>query len=294
MELRIFEYFLAIAQEGSITGAARRLHVTQPTLSRQMKELEAELGRELLVRHSHNVSLTRDGEEFRRNAEMIVEMVNRTREQFSGEGDDPIGDVYVACAETAYLLRVAAAVDAFHRRYPRSRVHFTSGNNEDALRRLDDGTIDIAILAPYAGRHKYHNIPLDATEGWGLFVRDDHPLAAKDAIVVEDILEEPLVVPNQAVDRYIGDNPLALWFGDRLAEARIVATFNVPFAGRMLVKAGTASMITWANHANSINMEGMAMIPLKDAPRDNLVAATKKGVQPSRAAQAFLPYLKKA
>ena len=145
MEIRVLRYFLAVAREGNIAGAAAFLHLTQPTLSRQIRDLEEELGQTLLVRKSHGVALTAEGVLFRKRAEEILSMVDKTEAEFASMGEAVSGDIYIGGGETQAVRLIADIAREVRARHPGVRYHLFSGNAEDVTERLDKGLIDFGI-----------------------------------------------------------------------------------------------------------------------------------------------------
>lgn len=167
MELRVLRYFLGVAREGSMTGAARVLHVTQPTLSRQLQDLEEELGQKLFIRGSHSVTLTPEGMVLRKRAEEILEMVHKTEAEFESMGEMVGGDVYIGGGETEAMRRIARLIHEIRDDYPEIRFHLFSGNAEDVTERLDKGILDFGILIQPVDLMKYNTIELPEKVVWG-------------------------------------------------------------------------------------------------------------------------------
>ncbi|MFQ8888510.1 MAG: LysR family transcriptional regulator [Bilophila wadsworthia] len=201
MELRVLRYFLAVAREGSVTGAANFLHVTQPTLSRQIKELEEELGTKLFVRHSHSVSLTPDGMRLRKRAEEVVDMIEKTEAEFAVKEESVEGDVHIGAGETRVMRHVAEVIHELRKDYPNIHIHLYSGNLEDVAERLDKGLLDFGVLIQPADLSKYDYVNLPEKDVWGVVTRKDSPLAARQAITRQDLLGEPLILSRQAIRR---------------------------------------------------------------------------------------------
>ncbi len=175
MELRVLRYFLAVAREGSITGAANVLNVTQPTLSRQIKELEQELGQQLLIRGSHNVSLTAEGMILRKRAEEIVEMVSKTKAELRSAEDTIGGDIYIGGGETEGMRLIAETIKELQSQYPQIRCHLYSGNAEDVTERLDKGLLDFGILIQPTDLSKYDFLSLPVKDVWGAIMPKSCP-----------------------------------------------------------------------------------------------------------------------
>ena len=188
MEIRVLRYFLAVAREESISRAAEYLHVTQPTLSRQLMELEDELGTRLFVRGKRNrsVILTDEGM-LRRRAEEIVELTDKTEAEIHAKDEIISGDIYIGCGETDAMRLIAQTARDLQEDYPDICYHLFSGNADDVTERLDKGLLDFGILVGSANTEKYDYITLPATDVWGLLMRKDSPLAEKNAVRPEDL-----------------------------------------------------------------------------------------------------------
>lgn len=179
MEIRVLRYFLAVAREESITAAANFLHLTQPTLSRQIHDLEEELGQQLLVRKSHRVVLTPEGMLLRKRAEEILTMVDKTESEFRSMETTVSGDVYIGSGETQAIRKIAKIIRQLQKDYPEIHYHMHSGNAPDITDRLDNGLLDFGILIQPADITKYDSLNLPAKDVWGVVMRKDSPLAAK-------------------------------------------------------------------------------------------------------------------
>lgn len=238
MELRTLRYFLEIAREENMTRAAQRLHVTQSTLSKQLRALEEELGRKLFVRHSFSIELTAEGVLLRQRAEDILGMVDKTAEEFQALDGELGGDVFIGCAESDAMKRVADILADLQREHPAIRFHLKSGNTEDLTGDLDKGLLDFAVLAQRADPAKYHALDVPARDLWGAVLPSDHPLAAKAALTVQDLAAEPLILSRQSLRI---DYPR--FFGEMQDRLRIAATFNLPYNGGVLVRAGLGVML---------------------------------------------------
>ena len=206
MELRVLRYFLGVAREGSITGAAQALHVTQPTLSRQLKDLEDELGQQLFIRGSHSVSLTPEGMLLRKRAEEIMEMVHKTEAEFDSMGDNIAGDIHIGGGETDAMRQIARIIGELHEDYPDIRYHIYSGNAEDVTERLDKGMLDFGILIQPVNIAKYDYVNLPEKDVWGVVMRKDSPLAAQKTVARGDLAGLPLICSRQPLQQNSGYN----------------------------------------------------------------------------------------
>ena len=170
MEIRVLRYFLAIAREGSITGAANSLHVTQPTLSRQIKDLEDELGQKLFTRGIHNMTLTVEGMILRKRAEEIISMVDKTEEEFNSMEESVGGDIYIGGGETDAIRLIADIAKELRNIYPNIHYHLYSGNAADVTKRLDKGLLDFGILIQPTDISKYDYLNIPAKDTWGIIM----------------------------------------------------------------------------------------------------------------------------
>lgn len=173
MEIRVLRYFLEIAREGNMTRAAASLHVSQPTLSKQMKELEAELGKKLFRRRSSSISLTSEGMLLRKRAEDILDMVDKTTDEFSALDDITGGEVHIGCAESYLIKYLARVIKKFKEKYPLFRYHLTSGNTEQVAERLDKGLFDFAVIVEPPDLSKYNYIEVPESNTWGVIMKKD-------------------------------------------------------------------------------------------------------------------------
>lgn len=204
MELRVLNYFLAIAREESITGAANALHLSQPTLSRQIKDLEEELGVTLLIRSNRKVELTEEGHILRKRAEEILELANRTEKEITMSTENITGDIYIGAGETEGIRPVIKAMAQIQREHPGVHFHISSGDTRDVKESLDKGIIDFGILFGDNGDAKYDFIEIPYKETWGVLMHRDMPLAKKKIITESDLADQPLII-----SRAIGNSMLS-------------------------------------------------------------------------------------
>ena len=184
MELRVLRYFLAVAREGTISGAACALHVTQPTLSRQMMELEEELGKTLFLRGKRSIALTEEGLFLRDRAREILALVEKTESEFADPAEGVSGDVYIGGGETFAMRIIARAACALQKAHPRVTFHLFSGNADSVAERIAGGLDDFGVFIEPADLSKYDVIRLPVKDIWGILMRKDSPLASKDVITM--------------------------------------------------------------------------------------------------------------
>lgn len=293
MELRVLRYFLAVAREGSVTGAANLLHVTQPTLSRQLMDLEGELGRRLFERGSHSVRLTGDGILLKRRAEEILDMAERTLSEFSGrDGSGAAGDVYIGGGETCAMGRIGEMVRGLRLGYPRIRFNLYSGNADDVTEKLDRGLLDFGLLIHPADLSKYDYVNLPDRDVWGVLMRADNPLAEKRRIRKRDLLGIPVFVSRQVSRRAYPKNDLLEWLGGDLEGLDIAGTYNLIYNAGIMVREGVGCAIVLDKLADTGEGSGLCFRPLMPKVEAGLSVVWKKGRYFSEAAKVFLAELK--
>ncbi len=294
MEIRVLRYFLAIAREGSITNAANFLHVTQPTLSRQIRDLEEELGQRLFVRGSHHMSLTAEGMILRKRAEEIISMVDKTEAEFQSMEHMVSGDIYIGSGETKAIQVVAQIAKELRDTYPGIHYHLYSGNSEDVTERLDKGLLDFGILIQPADISKYDYLNLPAKDTWGVVMKKDSPLSKKEVIRKEDLLEVPLICSRQAIMQERSGNEFAQWFGEDFDRLNIVTTFNLVYNAAIMVEAGVGYAVTIDKLVNTAESSALCFRPLEPKLDSGLNLIWKKYQVFSSAAELFLERLQDA
>lgn len=292
MEIRVLRYFLAIAREGSITNAANFLHVTQPTLSRQIRDLEDELGQKLFTRGSHNMTLTVEGMILRKRAEEIVSMVDKTEAEFNSMENIIGGDIYIGGGETDAIKMVAQVAKDLRESYPGIHYHLYSGNSEDVTERLDKGLLDFGILIQPADISKYDYINIPAKDVWGVVMRKDSPLAEKKEINKEDLLNIPLICSRQAMSQERSKNEFAEWFGEDFDKLDVVTTFNLVYNAAIMVESGIGYAVTIDKIANTSESSSLCFRPLAPRLDSGLNIIWKKYQVFSSAAELFLERLR--
>ena len=292
MEIRVLRYFLAVAREGNITAAANFLHLSQPTLSRQIKDLEEELGVQLLVRKSHRVSLTPDGMRFRKRAEEIVSMVDKTEAEFISAENTVSGDIYIGGGETRAMHEIADIIKELREIYPDIHFHLYSGNAADVTERLDKGLLDVGVLIQPADISKYNYINLYEKDIWGVIMRKDSFLAEKEQIRKEDLLNLPLICSRQAISPHQSGNEFSDWFGEDFDKLDIVTTFNLVYNASIMVDAGIGYAITLDNLADTSEDSNLCFRPLEPKLESGLNIIWKKYQVFSPAAELFLNRIK--
>ena len=292
MEFRVLRYFLTVAREGSITGAADFLHVTQPTLSRQLKDLEQELGKKLFTRSSHSIILTDEGMLLRKRAEEIIDMVSKLEAEFSSMEETISGDVYIGSGETEAMKQIARVAKDLQLSYPNIRYHLYSGNEDDVTDRLDKGLLDFCILIEPADLSKYNYINIPARDVWGVVMRKDSPLASKDTIQAVDLLNVPLIFSRQAMQQTLSKNEFVDWFGEDFDKLNVVTTYNLLYNAAIMVEEGIGYAVTIDKLVNTSSDSTLCFRPLEPRLEAGLNIVWKKHQVFSAAAEVFLKKIK--
>ncbi len=285
------KYFLAVAREGSITGAANSLHLTQPTLTRQLQELEKELGQKLLIRGKYKISLTPEGLILRKRAEEIIEMVEKTEAEFQSISETVSGDIYIGGGESDAFKYIAKVIKELQAEYPKIKFHIYSGNAEDVTEKLDRGLLDFGVLIQPIDLSKYDYIPMPEKDIWGLLMRKDNPLAEKSEIKLEDLMGVPLLASRQMSPKYSKDSGFLDWFGDKFDQLNITATYNLIYNAAIMVETGVGCAVTLDKLANTSQNSKICFRPLSPRLDSGLDIVWKKNQVFSPAAKLFLERL---
>lgn len=292
MEIRVLKYFLAIAKEGSITKAADSLYLTQPTLTRQIQNLEQELGQKLFVRGKYRVSLTPEGLIFKKRAEEIIDLVEKTCAEFASTNEVIKGDIYIGCGETDSMKYIAVVMKELQNEYPEIKFHIYSGNAEDVTEKLDKGLLDFGVLIQPIDLSKYDYLTLPKKDVWGVIMRKDSPLAAKKVITLKDLLNVPIIASRQMSKKYSKESGFLDWFGKEFNNLNIAATYNLLYNAAIIVDAGIGYAVSLDKLANTSEQSSLCFRPLSPKLESGLDIVWKKNQVFSPAAQLFLTKLK--
>lgn len=288
MELRTLQYFLAIAREETISGAAEVLHITQPTLSRQMRELEDELGKQLFIRGNRKITLTEDGMLLRKRAEEISNLVEKTELELMASNASLSGDIHIGCGETEAMRFIAKAMQHFQEDHPFVKFHLFSGNAQDVTDRLDNGLIDFGIIIGTADMSKYDFIKIPMLDRWGLLMRKDSPLASLDSITPEDIKAKPIICSNQQMV----NNEISGWLGKDFEKLNVIATYNLIYNASLMVEEGMGYALCLDRLVNTRGNSPLCFKPLEPKLEVNLAMVWKKYQIFSRTSEYFLKSVK--
>lgn len=234
MELRVLQYFLAVTREQSISGAAESLHLSQPTLSRQLKDLEDELGKQLFIRGNRKITLTEEGMILRKRAEEVIDLITKTKHEISITDDVIAGDVYIGAGETDAVRYLARAARELQKEYPDVHYHISSGDTTDVLESLDKGLIDFGLLFSTIDTSKYEYLSFPVFDSYGILMRKDSPLAGKEKICPEDLWDKPLIFNRNTHDGDI----LTSWLKKSRSEIQVISTYNLLFNASLMVEEG--------------------------------------------------------
>lgn len=286
IDTRVLVYFLSIAREQSFTRAAQALNVTQPTLSKQMQQLEDQLGKQLFIRGKH-IELTEEGEYLRSRAQEIVDLVTVTENTLRMDSEMIGGDITIGCGETAIMGHITQIFAGLHEQYPDLRLHTYSGDAEAMMERLDKGLIDVALLLGPVRQEKYNYLDLHRSDRFGLLLRRDHPLAAKEAVTVEDLIGLPLAYPQQQSHFEHRKD----WFGERADQLNVIATYNLIYNATFLVEQGLCAAFCLDRLVPTDGARNLTFRPLVPEITIDAYLITKKYQTFSPAVRLFLDTL---
>lgn len=288
MELRVLKYFLTIAREESISGAAQVLHLSQPTLSRQIKDMEDELGKQLLIRGTRKVSLTEEGMILRKRAEEILDLVEKTENEITVSDETISGDIYIGTGETDSIRVILKAAKKLKEAYPDIHFHITSGDSVDISERLDKGLFDFCILMGHIDTNKYSYLNLPMKDVWGVLMPKDSYLAHKTYITPNDLFGLPLIFSRQSLK----DRSLEVWFKTDYSKLNIAATYNLLYNASLMVDEGIGYAICYDKIINVTGNSDLCFRPLKPRLEAGMSIVWKKYQIFSKAGEKFLDTLK--
>lgn len=287
MEFRVLKYFLAIAREQSISGAAEALHISQPTLSRQIRDMEDELGKTLFIRGSHTITLTEEGMILRKRAEEIVELMHRTESEIALSDQGIAGDICIAAGETDNIRIIADVIKKLEVDYPLIRYQFLSGNSTFVTEQLDKGLADFGLIFMKANADKYEVLPISAKDTWGVLMKKNSPLAKKDFVTSADLIDKPLIISRES-DK---NESMREWFGCDIQSLNIKATYNLALNASILVDEGIGYAICFDKLFNVSGKSRLCFRPLSPALDIPMFVIWKKYQPLTKAASKFLEKL---
>lgn len=285
MELRVLKYFLAVAREENITKAAALLHLTQPTLSRQLMQLEEELGVQLFRRSRYHIELTEDGMLLRRRAQELVDLAEKTTREFTMRETELMGEIAIGAGETRSMSFLSRTIVSFRERYPKVTFRIFSANADDVKERLDTGLLDMGLLTEPVDVGRYAFCRMKERDHWGVLVRLDSPLAGLDSVTPDDLERVPLIISGrERVQR-----ELANWFGNRWERLQIAANFNLILNAANMVRYGVGTALSFDLN---FSFDDLRFIPLSPTMDTGTVLVWKKDQVLTPAVEAFHQHIK--
>jgi DNA-binding transcriptional LysR family regulator len=283
MELRVLRYFVQVARDESITRAANALHISQPTLSKQIKDLEAELGVKLFHRTNYSVRLTEDGIRLRLRAEDLLAMADQTMNEFIRKDRSVSGELRIGAAEGEAVRTLGSTMKKLAQQYPDIVYHMYAGDTEALKEKLDSGFLDFLLVCEEPDLVRYQALTLPVDDLWGLVMKADDPMAAKDSVTFEDIADLPLIVARQALHQ-----DLAHLFGAAAHRLHFAATYDLAHNASLLVKEGFGYLLTFDHLVDLSERSGLVFRPIAPELRTRSHLLYRRYQIFSPAAEVFL------
>ncbi len=288
VETRLLHYFLTVARERNITNAAKALHITQPTLSRQMALLEDEIGAKLFLRDSRPLSLTDEGLLLRRRAEEILELIKKTETELTAQEAQVEGTVSIGCGELASVKLLTELIADFSQRYPRVVFDVYTANADQIKRRMDDGLTDVGLLLEPVDLERYEYIRMPVKERWAAVMPAGVPLAKREYVTANELAAIPVIMPSR---RKVHDE-VANWFGSFYEQLQVIGVSNLSTNAAMMVRAGLGYALIIEGALPFLEQSEVRMVPLYPELTATSVLAWKRGQPFPTAANRFLEYAK--
>ena len=285
MELRVLNYFLMVSQEENITKAAQLLHVTQPTLSRQLMQLEDELGVKLFERSNHSIVLTSDGLLLKRRAQEIVSLAEKTKRELTTE-KELSGEIEIGSGEFKSFSLLADVIAAFSEKHPGVRFHLNSGNADTIKERLENGGLDIGLLADPVDISRYEFTSLPQKETWGIIAHNDFAIAKRPFVTPKDLIGLPLILPHRRMVREEIQN----WFGDLYGDVNVFATYDLLYNAAIMAQKKMGIILTIELESR---FDEVKFVPFAPKMEFGSVLVWKKNQIQSAAMEAFIDFSKK-
>ena len=289
MKFRLLKYFLMVAREENITKAANLLHITQPTLSRQLIQLEEELGVTLFQRSKHRIILTEDGMLLRRRANEIISLMEKTQQELTKECDDLVGEISIGCGETQNMSYLSQKIKEFHRVHPLVKFHIHSTTADEIKERIENGLLDMGLVTEPVDISKYNFFRLPQKEQWGILVHEKHRWAQKTFITPDDLINEPLIIAK----RIAVQNELINWFNNSSEKLNIVATYNLILNAANMVKHQIGVALCFNLNFDNLYQD-LRFIPLFPEIKTGAVLIWKKNHIYSQTMSHFIQSIKNA
>lgn len=289
MEIRLLRYFVAVASQQTISAAAQQLHLSQPTLSRQLSDLENELDTTLFIRGNRKISLTADGQYLLKKAQEIIQLTDKTTANFKQKDETLSGEIYIGAGETKGIQVVAQALKKLLQNYPAIQFHLYSGNADDIMNKLDSGLLDFGIVIEPADKQKYDYMHLPESDTWGVLMHKDSPLASKEEIRSEHLDDKALIISRQTTV----DSELSGWLGQEITNLNIVGTYNLLYNAAQMAKEKLGYVLCLDRLIDTSIDSSLVFKPLTPKLEASLNIIWKKNQFFSTAAQEFLQELRK-
>lgn len=288
MEFRVLEYFLAVVKEESISGAAKFLHLSQPTLSRQLKDMENELGKTLFIRSNRKIKLTEEGLILRKRAEEIIELMKKAQAEINLSDEILAGNIYIGAGETVGVRELIRVFKNLRKEYPLINLHIVSGDKTTVLEDLEHGLIDFALVFGKVDNNRYDGFLLKSVDCFGVMMRKDDPLAEKDIIKPDDLFNKPLILSRQLYK----DNNISELLSCDKNKINIVGTYNLLFNGSLMVEEGIGYAICFDNIINVTGDSKLCFRPLSVEIRPKMSLVWKKNQLFTKLSERFLTDIK--
>lgn len=288
MEIRVLRYFLTVVREESITKAAEALHITQPTLSRQLAQMEEDMGVRLFDRGTRKIALTNEGILMRRRAEEILELVDKTRHEITSQQEAVEGTVSIGSGDLGAVQILPRMIRSFHEKYPKVDFDLYTATADHIKERMDQGLTDVGLLLEPVNMEKYDFIRLEKKEQWVAAMHPDAPLARKETVTVEDLKKLPLILPR----RLSVQSELASWFGDDFGKLDVMFTINLPSNGNIMVHNRLACALIIKGSISFWDERKIAYRPLSPELKTSSVLAWRRQQPFGLAATKFIEHMK--
>lgn len=289
MELRVLNYFVAVAQEGNMTHAAQKLLISQPALSRQIADLEDELGVKLFSRKSRRLTLTPAGQYLLEQAKEILALTAKTKSNLESSSFIS-GDLTIAAGESIGMQRIMNVVSAIIKEHPTVKMHLLSGDYSYAERKLTNGTVDFAVIIGDAPTPNYASLTLPEKDTWGVLMNTSDALVKQEIITPQDLAGRSVLNSQQAVNFHTFQN----WLGNYKEKVNFIGTYNLNFNGTLLVKSNAALMLTLDNLVNTSPGSGVTFRKLAPQLQYPIKVVWKREISLSPVAELFLKLLKES
>lgn len=288
MELRVLRYFLAVVREENITRAADVLHITQPTLSRQLSMLEEELGVKLMERGARKIVLTSEGILLRRRAEELIALADKTEQEFASQSETLEGRISIGSGEIGAVSALARCCEAFHEKYPLVTFDLLTANADVVKEQMDKGLLDVGLLLEPVDMNKYDYIRMTEREEWGVLMRPDDPLAARNSLTAAELSALPLILPR----RLSVQSELANWFGSEYPRLDVRFTSNLSTNAAVMVHQGIGYALVIRGSLPFCDEQEIVFRPLSPALGASSVLAWRRQQPFSLATTKFTSFAK--